>query len=133
VEAEVTVAKVIEELKAVHTRHYKGDTLKGTDFEQIKQYIKKDVIKAVGMGAPRPELPPDLPEGVEEMGNLSGRAGQPTAASSGTEAADEYGGIEGVVLHANAIPQDGAAAEWTRRIDGDDPDPAIEADGRSDV
>ena len=63
VEAEVTVAKVIEELKAVHTRHYKGDTLKGTDFEQIKQYIKKDVIKAIGMGAPRPELPPGVPGG----------------------------------------------------------------------
>lgn len=63
VEAEVTVAKVIEELKSMHSRHYKGDTLKATDFEQIKQYIKKDIIKAVGMGAPRPELPPDVPGG----------------------------------------------------------------------
>ena len=63
VEAEVTVAKVIEELKAEHSRHYKGDKIKASDFEQIKQYIKKDVIKAVGMGAPRPDLPPDVPGG----------------------------------------------------------------------
>ncbi len=63
VEAEVTVAKVITELKALHTRHYKGNVLKATDFEQIKKYIKKDVIKAYGMGAPRPDLPPDIPGG----------------------------------------------------------------------
>jgi len=63
VEAEVTVAKVIEELKSIHARHYKGNALKATDFEQIKQYVKKDVIKAVGNGAPRPDLPPDVPGG----------------------------------------------------------------------
>lgn len=63
VEAEVTVAKVIEELKSLHSRHYKGNSLKATDFESIKKYIKKDVIKAVGMGAPRPDLPADIPGG----------------------------------------------------------------------
>ena len=65
VPAEVTVAKVITQLKEIHTRHYKGDQIKGTDFEKMKQFIKKDVIRTVGMGAPRPELPPGLPEGVE--------------------------------------------------------------------
>ncbi len=60
VEAEVTVAKLIEELKAVHSRCYKGNVLKASDFEQIKQYYKKDVIKAYGMGAPRPDVPPEL-------------------------------------------------------------------------
>ncbi|HVP12621.1 MAG TPA: hypothetical protein VMV94_15705 [Phycisphaerae bacterium] len=63
VEAEVTVAKLIEELKSLHSRHYKGDKVKATDFDSIKQYIKKDVIKAVGMGAPRPDLPPGVPGG----------------------------------------------------------------------
>ena len=67
VPAEVTVAKLITHLKEIHTRHYQGDQIKGTDFEQMKQFIKKDVIKAVGMGAPRPDLPPGLPAGVEEM------------------------------------------------------------------
>lgn len=65
--AEVTVAKVIRELTAIHTRHYKGHRVRGTDFEQIKEYIKKDIIQVVGMGAPRPDLPPNLPEGVEEI------------------------------------------------------------------
>jgi len=67
VPAEVTVAKLITHLKEIHTRHYQGDRVKGTDFTNMKQFIKKDVIKVIGMGAPRPELPPDLPEGVEEM------------------------------------------------------------------
>ncbi len=67
VPAEVTVAQVITTLREVHTRHYKGDAIKGTDFENMRQTIKKDIIKAVGMGAPRPDLPPDLPEGVAEQ------------------------------------------------------------------
>jgi hypothetical protein len=63
VEAEVTVAKVIEELKSIHKKHYKGDVIKSSDFDQITRYVKKDVIKAVGMGAPRPDLPPEVPGG----------------------------------------------------------------------
>ncbi len=63
IDAEVTVAKVIEELKSIHKRHYKGNTLKGSDFEQITRHVQKSVIKAVGMGAPRPDLPPDVPGG----------------------------------------------------------------------
>ena len=67
VPAEVTVAQVITTLREVHTRHYKGDAIKGTDFENMRQTIKKDIITAVGMGAPRPDLPPDLPEGVADQ------------------------------------------------------------------
>ncbi len=67
IEAEVTVAKVIEELKAIHERHYKGDKLKAVDFEQITRHVDKSVIKAVGMGVPRPELPPDVPGGEIPM------------------------------------------------------------------
>jgi hypothetical protein len=67
VKGEVTVAKLITHLKEIHTRHYQGDRIKGTDFEQITQYVKKDIIEVIGMGAPRPELPLDLPEGVAEM------------------------------------------------------------------
>lgn len=67
IEAEVTVAKVIEELKSIHSRHYKGDSVKASDFDQIKRYFKKDVIKAIGMGAPRPDLPPDVPGGELAM------------------------------------------------------------------
>ncbi len=67
VPAEVTVAKVITQLKEIHNRHYQGNRIKGTDFESIKQFVKKDIIKVVGMGAPRPDLPPGAPEGVEDV------------------------------------------------------------------
>lgn len=67
VPAEVTVAKVIETLKEIHTRDYKGDRIKGSDFEQMNQRTDKQIIKVVGMGAPRPDLPPNLPAGVESV------------------------------------------------------------------
>jgi hypothetical protein len=67
VPAEVTVQQLITQLKEIHTRHYHGDRVKGTDFENIKQFYKKDIIQVVGNGAPRPDLPPDLPEGVESV------------------------------------------------------------------
>lgn len=67
VPAEVTVAKVVETLRSTHDRYYKGDTVKATDFESITRRIEKNVIKVVGMGAPREDLPPDLPEGVAEL------------------------------------------------------------------
>lgn len=67
VPAEVTVAKVISYLKELHSRHYRGNRIKSTDFQQITQFIKKDIISVVGMGAPRPDLPPDLPDGIEEV------------------------------------------------------------------
>jgi len=64
VEAEVTIAEIITTLKELHTRHYKGDRIKAVDFEQMTQQVKTDKIRVVGQGAPRPDLPPDLPEGV---------------------------------------------------------------------
>lgn len=67
VPAEVTVARVIEELKEIHKRHYKGNRIKGSDFEQIKRHVQKDIIRVVGMGAPREDLPPDLPQGVAQQ------------------------------------------------------------------
>ena len=65
--AEVTVAKVVETLRSAHDRHYKGDDIKTSDFESITKRIDKKVIKVVGMGAPRPDLPPDLPQGTAEV------------------------------------------------------------------
>ncbi|MEW6251333.1 MAG: hypothetical protein AB1716_11845 [Planctomycetota bacterium] len=66
VPAEVTVAKVIETLRDAHQRHYKGHSIRTSDFETMAQRIEKKVIKVVGSGAPRAELPPDLPAGVAE-------------------------------------------------------------------
>jgi len=67
VDGEVTVAKLITSLKEIHTAHYKGNLIRKTDFEQIKETVKEDVIRATGSGAPRPELPPDLPEGIADV------------------------------------------------------------------
>ncbi|HOQ87919.1 MAG TPA: hypothetical protein PLQ89_19605, partial [Phycisphaerae bacterium] len=67
VPAEVTVAKVIQELTQIHTAHYKGNKVKSSDIQRMKETIKKDVIKVVGMGAPREDLPPNLPAGVAEQ------------------------------------------------------------------
>lgn len=67
VPAEVTVQKVVETLQELHQRYYKGSKIKAKDFEQINRQIKKDIIRAVGMGAPREDLPPGLPEGVVQQ------------------------------------------------------------------
>jgi len=67
VDAEVTVAKVVEELKQLHTRHYEGGRVVGTDFEKIAQRMDKQIIQVTGMGAPRPDLPPELPGGIEDV------------------------------------------------------------------
>ncbi|MBN1488319.1 MAG: hypothetical protein JXA69_00250 [Phycisphaerae bacterium] len=72
VPAEVTVEKVIETLKAIHTRFYDGDRIKGTDFTDMEKRIDRKIIKVVGMGAPRPDLPADLPEGVaSQLGSVN--------------------------------------------------------------
>jgi hypothetical protein len=64
--AEVTVSKVVETLRTAHDRYYKGEDIKTKDFESMAQRIDKQVIKVVGQGAPRPDLP-DLPTGVAEI------------------------------------------------------------------
>lgn len=66
-DAEVTVAKLIETLEEAHHEYYQGGALKQTDFQRISETVRKDVIRVTGMGAPRPELPPDLPQGVEAL------------------------------------------------------------------
>lgn len=67
VPAEVTVAKVVETLRSAHSRYYKGDDVKTSDFESMTQRIEKQIIKVTGMGAPRPDLPPELPVGAAEL------------------------------------------------------------------
>ena len=67
VDGEVTVAKLIRTLKEVHATHYEGNVVTSTHIESIKERIKKDVIRATGAGAPRPDLPPGLPAGVESV------------------------------------------------------------------
>ncbi len=65
IDGEVTVAKLVTTLKALHATHYQGRTVTTTDIENITQTVKTDVIRARGSGAPRPEIP-ELPPGFEE-------------------------------------------------------------------
>ena len=75
---EVTVAKVVETLRSAHDRYYKGDDIKTSDFESITKRIDKQVVRVVGMGVPRPDLPPDLPQGSAELlGPAPASAGKP--------------------------------------------------------
>ncbi len=67
VEAEVTIAEIVTTLKELHTRHYKGDRVKALDFQQMTQEVKKTKVHVVGQGAPREDLPPNLPEGVAQQ------------------------------------------------------------------
>jgi len=67
VPAEVTVAEVVRTIKEYHFKHYKGDQIKAKDIEQMEQRIDRKVIKVVGMGAPREDLPPGLPGGVADQ------------------------------------------------------------------
>ncbi len=67
VPAEVTVAKVVETLRSAHDRYYKGEDFRTSDIESITRRIEKKVIKVIGVGAPRPDLPPDLPAGAGEL------------------------------------------------------------------
>lgn len=67
VDAEVTVAKLVTKVKEIHSTHYHGNKVTTTDIENIKKYLKKDVIRVTGSGAPRPDLPPDLPAGIEDV------------------------------------------------------------------
>ncbi len=68
--AEVTVAKVVQTLREAHSRHYRGDRVQATDFESLSERIEKRVIKVVGSGAPRTDLPPGVDEDeiVSEVG-----------------------------------------------------------------
>lgn len=63
VEAEVTVADIVTHLKELHTRHYQGNRIVGTDFDKMEQKIVKKIIKVIGAGAPRQDLPPGVPGG----------------------------------------------------------------------
>ncbi len=51
VEAEVSVDVIITKLEQLHERHYKGNAVRPGDFQEMRQRIKRDRIRVVGMGA----------------------------------------------------------------------------------
>jgi len=67
---QVSLEEVVVTLKRLHQQHYKGNKIAVTDIEKMTVTTNVKVIKAVGMGAPRPELEADIIVPVEE-GTLS--------------------------------------------------------------
>lgn len=65
VPAEVTVARVVETLREVHRRHYKGDDVKESDFESITRRPEKRVIRVIGQGAPPPPREAPEPDSIQ--------------------------------------------------------------------
>ena len=106
VEAEVTLEQVITNLKGLHTRHYKGDRIKATDFDQMTQHVDRKVIKETGNGVPPPKYidqpapvviaataPPWVTETIRATGN-------------GVPPADKAGTAQGRLLAARAAEVD---------------------------
>ncbi|UCG33418.1 MAG: hypothetical protein JSU68_02060 [Phycisphaerales bacterium] len=106
VECEVTLEQVISTLKELHTRHYKGDRIRATDFEQMTQRVETKVIKETGNGVPPaqyikqpPPVPPapDLPDWVTE---------RVQAVGNGVPPADMQGTAQGRLMAARAAELD---------------------------
>jgi len=47
-EAEVTLERLITELKTIKKRYYKGDKYKDVLFEDVKKYTERKIVKAIG-------------------------------------------------------------------------------------
>jgi hypothetical protein len=77
VTAEVTVQRVIEQLQQMHTQHYRGQAIRGTDFDNVRQSVKRDVIAVIGMGAPSPDAPPPTGGSRSGAGTQAGPSGIP--------------------------------------------------------
>jgi hypothetical protein len=81
--------------------------------------------------APTVSIENDLKAGgVEQLDDGGGGARQPAQAAAGSHAADENARVTAQVAHADAIAEQGAAAERAAGIDGDDAyEPLLAAKG----
>ena len=61
---------------------------------------------------------PRLPHGIEQADGLRHGQGQAAELAPGGHRPDEHPRVRGVVLHADAVAEDGAAAEGRGRVDG---------------
>jgi hypothetical protein len=106
VECEVTLEQVVTTLKELHTRYYKGDRVKATDFDQMSQRVERKVIKETGNGVPpakyikRPPPPPPMPSAPDWVGRTL------RATGNGVPPADKMGTAQGRLLAARAAEVD---------------------------
>ncbi len=65
VDAELSVSKLVTRLKEFHAAHYRGRSVKIVDIQTLEERVKTTLIRVTGSGAPRQDLPPELPEGTD--------------------------------------------------------------------
>ncbi|MGC9454609.1 MAG: hypothetical protein ACP5HU_07065 [Phycisphaerae bacterium] len=58
VDMEVTLRTVVATLKQIHNRHYRGNTVRVEDFDQIVVNTEDQVLSETGVGAPPPSMQP---------------------------------------------------------------------------
>ena len=56
---EIKMSQIIGTLKSIHATHYKGNTVKARDFQQMTTTNQVTFIRETGSGVPREELIPD--------------------------------------------------------------------------
>jgi hypothetical protein len=106
VECEVTLEQVITTLKELHTRHYRGDRIKATDFDQMTQRINRKVIKETGQGVPPPRYIKKPVEVKVSAGAPSWVTEKSRATGHGVAPADQAGTPQGRLLAARAAELD---------------------------
>lgn len=118
VEVSVTLEQIVTQLKELHTRYYKGDKYKATDFEQITQTVERQVISEVGNGVP----PPKYIKGGMEVESVSVNSpGWVTqtirATGNGAPPDDMVGTPQGKLMAARAAEVD-AKRKLAEELDG---------------
>jgi hypothetical protein len=119
VECSVTLEQVITHLKELHTRYYKGNKYKATDFEQITQRVEQQVLTETGNGVPPPKYIKGAVEVVETVGADMPSWARETvrATGNGVPPADQAGTAQGKLMAARAAEVD-AKRKLAEQLDG---------------
>lgn len=117
VECSITLEQIITNLKELHTRYYKGDKFKATDFEQMTQRVDTTLVREEGHGVPPPKY---VKQDVAEMsGPARATWAEQTirAAGNGVPPPDMQGTAQGRLMAARAAEED-AKRKLAEQIDG---------------
>ncbi len=63
--AELELGLLVPQLKDIHRRHYRGERIRIGDFDGVEGNYRDGLIRVVGTGIARLDLPPGLPAGVD--------------------------------------------------------------------